>query len=146
MFNKLHTLRTYFTLQRNTMKKIFNCVFAFFNKDLSTLYKEGSAVNFDAVSSNCFQILYNKFQAGYWRFIWCFCIHSAACTVIFAFPKEILLPRERFIRKCHWEVHFRFSFLTAQVAHLTATINFPFIYLSTNQNFESFHVLLLCFN
>ena len=161
MFNKLHTLRTYFTLQRNTMKQIFNCVFAFFKKDLSTLYKEGSAVNFDAVSSNCFQILYNKFQAGYWRFIWCFCIHSAACTVIhkvsraiakrkepsfFAFPKEILLPRERFIRKCHWEVHFRFSFLTAQVAHLTARINFPFIYLSTNQNFESFHVLLLCFN
>ena len=110
------------------MKKIFNCVFAFFDKDLSTLYKEGSAVNFDAVSSNCFQILYNKFQAGYWRFIWCFCIHSAACTVIhkvsraiakrkepffFAFPKEILLPRERFIRKCHWEVHFWISFLTA---------------------------------
>ena len=95
------------------MKKMFNCVFAFFNKDLSTLYKEGSAVNFDAVSSNCFRFFNNKFQAGYWRFIWCFCIHSAACTVIFVFPKEILLPRERFIRKCHWEVHFRFSFLTA---------------------------------
>ena len=79
------------------MKKIFNCVFAFFNKDLSTLYKEGSAVTgFDAVSSNCFQILYNKFQAGYWRFIWCFCIHSAACTVIHKVSRAIAKRKEPF--------------------------------------------------
>ena len=44
------------------MKKIFNCVFAFFNKDLSTLYKEGSAVNFDAVSSNCFRFFTTSFK------------------------------------------------------------------------------------
>ena len=29
------------------MKRIFNCVFDFLDKGLSTLYKERSAVNFD---------------------------------------------------------------------------------------------------
>ena len=110
------------------MKKIFNCVFAFFNKDLSTLYKEGSAVNFDAVSSNCFRFFTTSFKDvigdlfGVSVFI---LLHARSFTrfqglsrneknlFFFAFPTEILLPRERFIRKCHWEVHFRFSFLTA---------------------------------
>ena len=36
------------------MKRIFNGVLAFLDKDLSVLYKERSAANFDAASSYYF--------------------------------------------------------------------------------------------
>ena len=109
------------------MKKIFNCVFAFFNKDLSTLYKEGSAANFDAVSSalsDFIQQVSSRLLVIYLVFLYLFCCmhgHSQGFKgyretkrIFFCHSlRKWLLPRKRFIRKCHWEVHFGFSFLTA---------------------------------
>ena len=56
------------------MTKIFDRVFA---KDSAVGTEDRSAAYTNAASSYCFEIIYNKnLRAGYWRFIWCFCMED----------------------------------------------------------------------
>ena len=48
----------------------------------SPIGKDRSAAYTNAASSYCFEIIYNKnLRAGYWRFIWCFCIKEFTLIV-----------------------------------------------------------------